>query len=91
MYFFNILEPHFICQKAIKVITREKEKLIHEINEYYNSSNKTLESSQKNYENNILLNDYIQLIRQLEDLEEFGIQEMKEIANERRWKGRCAF
>lgn len=80
MRYYNILEPRFICDKAIKVLKREKNKLDSESKKYIWSENRTLENDIANYERNLIIQDYNKLISDLETLGEFGVQQMEKIS-----------
>jgi len=90
MYYYNILQPKFICDKAIKVIKREIYKLEKEVyKDIFNKEEKTIQERMENYKKELLLNDYKELIRQLEDLSEFCTEQMEEIAQKGGRKGKC--
>lgn len=92
MYYFNILQPQIICDKAIKAIKKERDKLARETSQYLlNNKNRTLKGDMENYEKNLLLRDYNTLIRELEELGEFSTQQMKEIVKNGGRNGRCIF
>ena len=78
MYFFNILEPKFICEKAIRVLKQLK-------------AEQTMENYLKIQELGKLQYDYYKLIKQLEDLGDFGVQQMEKIAKSGERKGECIF
>lgn len=89
MYFFNILEPKFICDKAIRVLKQEQIKISKEIGKL-KAENK-MENCLKINELSRLQFDYYKLINQLEELGKFGVQQMEQIAKNGERKGECIF
>lgn len=89
MYYFNILEPRFICDKAIKVLQREQIRIEREISslmaeEGFENYLKIQELKKLNY-------DYYQLIDSLEKLGEFGVQQMQFISKNKDKSQPCIF
>lgn len=90
MYYFNMLEPQLVCDKAIKTLNREKLRLESEIHDYnWTPEKQSLEGDMENYQKALLLKDYMQLIEQLKDLSEFSMEQMAEIVKKGERKGRC--
>lgn len=89
MYYFNILEPKFICDKAIKVLNQEQTRISIEIGKLESDKEKGIERHLKIRELKILQFDYYKLIEELRQLGDFGVQQMEEIATKRGRKGNC--
>lgn len=87
MRYYNVLEPKFICDRAIKVLKRERNRLDTETKDYVWSNNRSLEKDIENYEKRLLIADYNRLISDLEKLGEFGVQQMEEIVKNGDKKG----
>lgn len=89
MYFYNILEPKFICDKAIKVLQQEQTRISIEIGKL--KSENGLENYIKIQELSKLYFDYYKLIEQLRQLGDFGVQQMESIIKNKESKGNCIF
>lgn len=89
MYFYNILEPKFICDKAIKVLQQEQTRISMEIGKL--ESENGLENYIKIKELLKLQFDYYKLIEQLRQLGDFGVQQMESIIKNKESKGNCIF
>ena len=87
MYYYNILKPRFICDNAIRFISKEKSKVLQEIEELRTKQGlenhlKIAELSQLNYE-------YYVLINELEQLAKFAVQQMETINYNNQKEGEC--
>ena len=89
MYFYNILEPKFICDKAIKVLQQEQTRISIEIGKL--KSENRLENYIKIQELSKLNFDYYKLIEELRELGDFGFQQMESIIKNKESKGNCIF
>ena len=89
MYFYNILEPRFICDKAIKVLKHEKTRLSSEIGKL--KAENSFEDNFKIRKLQELYFEYEQLIEQLNQLGDFGTQQMQHIVENKEQKGNCIF
>lgn len=89
MYFYNILEPKFICDKAIKVLQQEQTRISIEIGKL--KSENGIENYIKIQELSKLNYDYYKLIEQLKQLGDFGVQQMESIIKNKESKGNCIF
>ena len=89
MYFYNILEPKFICDKAIKVLQQEQTRISIEIGKL--KSENGIENYIKIQELSKLNYDYYKLIEQLRQLGDFGVQQMESIIKNKECKGNCIF
>lgn len=87
MYYYNILQPQFICDKAIKFIQQQQTKIAIEIGNLQVEKENKLENAKKIQGLSILHFEYSQLIEDLKLLGEFGIQQMKEIIEKGEQKG----
>lgn len=89
MYFYNILEPKFICDKAIKILQQEQTRISIEIGKL--KSENGIENYIKIQELSKLDYDYYKLIEQLKQLGDFGVQQMESIIKNKESKGNCIF
>ena len=89
MYFYNILEPKFICDKAIKVLQQEQTRISIEIGKL--KSENGIENYIKIQELSKLNYDYYKLIEQLKQLGDFGVQQMESIIKNKESKENCIF
>lgn len=89
MYFFNMLEPRLICDKAIKVLQQEQTKLSIEIGKL--KLENSIENNLKISEYSQLYFEYSKLIDSLQYLGEFGVQQMESLAKNGKRKGKCIF
>lgn len=89
MYFYNILEPRFICDKAIKVLQQEQTRISIEIGKL--KSENGIENYIEIQELSKLYFDYYKLIEQLRQLGDFGVQQMESIIKNEDRKGNCIF
>lgn len=91
MYYFNILEPRFICDKAIKVLNQEQTRISKEIGKLESDKEQGIGKHLKIGELKMLQADYYRLIEELKQLGDFGVQQMEEIATKGKRKGNCIF
>ncbi len=77
MYYFNILEPKIICDKAIKFLKQEQTRISTEIGKLKSDkSQNILEKTTKIQELSKLHYEYFILIEELEQLGEFGVEQL---------------
>lgn len=92
MYYFNILEPRFICDRAIKALKREQTRISIEIGKVQaDKQGDSLENYMKIQELKKLQYDYYRLIQDLEQLGSFGVQQMEQMAKNGDRRGNCIF
>lgn len=89
MFYFNILEPKIICDKAIKTIQQEQTRISTEIGKL--KAEPGMENYVKIQELSKLHYDYHNLIIQLEDLATFGVEQMQKLKKDNDQKGQCLF
>lgn len=89
MYYFNILEPRIICDKAIKIIRQEQSKISIEIGKL--KAEQGIENYAKIHELSKLHYDYYNLIIQLENLATFGVEQMQKLKKDNDKKWQCLF
>ena len=89
MYYFNILEPKRICDKAIKIIRQEQTKISIEIGKL--KAEQGIENYAKIHELSKLQYDYYNLIIQLENLATFGVEQMQKLKKDNDKKWQCIF
>lgn len=87
MYYFNILEPKIICEDAVRFFKQELTRISMEIEKL--KAENEFESHIKIQELKKMYIDYYQLIYKLEQLGEFGVQQMNEIVKNKKANGEC--